>query len=109
MPEPVDLIALGKKPMSTDVEPISFVAVGPADTTNQPRVRLEDDTGLAVLAELVRGSETGWSPACDDRLVRRHDRDRFRIIDTGPTMGNQSGTYPLRLWLLPIHDRLLIP
>ncbi len=95
--------------MSTDVKPVSFVAVGPADTTNQPRVRLEDNAGLSVLAELVRGCETGWSPACDDRLVRRHDGDRFRIVDTGPTMRNQPGTYPLRRWLLPIHDRVLIP
>ena len=90
-PEPVDLVALREEPVSADVEAIAFVLVGPADAADQPRVGFENDARLAVLAQLVGGGQPGRAAAGDDGLVGRHDRDRRRIINPRPAMGNEPG------------------
>ena len=77
--------------MAADVEAIALVLVGPADAADQARVGFENDARLAVLAQLVGGGQPGRPAAGDDGLVGRHDRDRLRIINPRPAMGNESG------------------
>ena len=76
--------------MAADVEAITLVLVGPADAAHQAGVGFEHDARLAVFAQLVGGGQPGGAAAGNDRIVGRHDRDGFRIIDPRPAMGNES-------------------
>src|SRR5205823_13846221 len=75
-PEPVDLVALGEEAVPADIEPIALVLVGPADAPDHPGIGFEDDAGLAVLAQLVRGGQAGRSAAGNNRFIRADDRYR---------------------------------
>ncbi len=88
-PQPVDLVALGKKPVSTNIETKSFVMIGSANAADHAWICLEDDAGLPVLAELISGGEPGRSAAGDDGFVGGNDGDGRRIINARPAMGNK--------------------
>lgn len=77
--------------MSTNIEAIAFVLVGAADSTDQAGVRFQNDAGFPVFAKLIAGRQPGRTTAGDDGVIGGNDGDRRRIINPGPTMGNDAG------------------
>ena len=76
--------------MAADVESVALVLVGSADAADESRVGFEHDARVAVLGQLVRAGQAGWTAAGDHGLKGRDDRFRIGLLDARPAMGDDG-------------------